>query len=797
MNEHGKIILEYHEVLKACRSFSIVDPIEGPEDFPFFHAADELRRELVLVGIFKKMLGWQSHEIPELSLIDDIIPRFDKEGAVLELAEFGRLTILIHAYARALEWMDGQGKKLVEEEEKDALRELTTGWDKPLHFLKILSPYFNARGSFREEDIPELRSIIRRIQALNGQIQELARGLLRQDRDIWSSNELTQRDGRVVLALKSDHRGRVDGLIHGFSGSGQTLYLEPPALLEKNNALNEARSEYHLEIHRILKKCTNSLRPLALAGGLFHCQQRLLRFDSIQARAAYGRSIGSNPAMAGQAGIRLIQARHPSLGRKAVPINITLKDPTRIIVLSGPNTGGKTVALKTLGLLSLMHQSGMEIPAAGGSALPLFTDILADIGDEQSIDEGLSTFSAHLRNLNEALRHASDGSLILLDELGSGTNPTEGSALAMAILETLAERDLYALVTTHHDKLKAYAFKQPSLENASVRLSADANPTYAISMGVPGESHALDIAEKAGMAPALIARSRALMENQGQRMHGLIEDLRELKAELQQRHEESQQKERELAGREEDVRERELALREQRLIELDRFMAESRKTIEALLHKLNKLHGEQSRALAEAGTGAEADAGDPLEISALNREIRGTLKALSDQQGAAVEELHRAREAAAAASPPAALAPGMMVRYQNSGKPARIIERGRKPATWVIFAGSVKLTVPERDLEFSGEAEQGRVEYNRETTSMSRLTLDIRGKRAEEALKELERFLDQASLAGLEFFSVIHGKGTGVLQDLVHKFLEGRVESVRFAPPEDGGFGKSYVYLRE
>ena len=786
MNSHGKSVLEYQLVLATCRSFSIVDaPFRGMEELPFFHNVDELGNELRLLGIFKQIMAKKGHGLAEVPLIDDIIPQLTKEGVILELANFTSLTLFVWAYSAARRWLHEQSEDY-DDADTSLLGKFIASWADPRDIMRIIQPYFDAQGVFREEEIPELRSIIRHIQTIHGQLQDIARSFLGHDRDAWSSNESAQRDGRVVLALKSDYRGRVEGLLHGYSGSGQTIYIEPPQLLEKNNALADAKNEYHLAIHRILKKCSNDLRPFVAE--LAADQQQFSRFNSLQARAGYSLAIGGNPAQHSLAGIHLMQARHPALGKNAVPVTISMEVPTRIIVLSGPNTGGKTVGMKTLGLLALMNQSGMEIPAAPNSYLPLFSDIMVDIGDEQSIDAGLSTFSAHLQNLGEVLAAAQDRALILLDELGGGTNPTEGAAIAMAIMEVLATSDVYAMVTTHHDSLKAYAFKHPNMENAAVAFS-DNRPDYTIVPGLPGESHALDIAERVGMNPNLVMRARALLDDKGFRIQGLIEDLRELKTTMQQQQEEYQQKQRELAAkgselleREHLLHQRELVLKAEGLLEHRSFMAESRKKIEALLQELNL----QKQLSAE-------------ERSRLNRGAKEALKELATKEAAARAELVRAEERERPL--PASFAAGMWVHYR--GRPAEISEAGRRPGSWVILAGSLRITVAEKDMEAiapPAPAQDNKipVEYSREVTPATSITLDIRGMRAQESLKALERFLDQACLSGLKFFSVIHGKGTGVLQQLAHSFLneQHQVDNVCFAPPDDGGAGKSYVYLK-
>ncbi len=826
MNSHSVSILEYQQVLQNCRGFSLVEgPHRGLATLPFFFDEDALRDELALVGAVKLLVERKPHGLGELPDAGQSISLLTKEGAVLELEQIARLVLLINSYAAVLVWINGllEGEDLPE-----STRELMSGfiaeWDSPRDLLKKISPYFDSRGEFREEEIPELREIIRSIQKLHGQIQENARRYLVDNRDIWSSDEATQRDGRVVLALKSDYRGKVPGIVHGSSNSGQTIYIEPQELLEKNNALNEARSRYHQEVHKILRKCSAWLREDSpLIGSI---DRRFTRFNSLQARARYASAISAMAASISRGGIILNAARHPALGKNAVPINIEMQGETRILVLSGPNTGGKTVSMKTLGLLSLMHQSGMEIPAGEGSALPIFSDLLVDIGDEQSIDAGLSTFSAHLKNLSAVLEGAKNNALVLLDELGSGTNPAEGSALSMAVMEHLSKRQVYAMVTTHHDILKAYAFSSPRMENASVEFDADSlKPTYNIIGGIPGESHALDIADRVGMNPAIVSRAREHMSEDGISMQELIEDLRRRQSHMRSLELELQKRQSVLAKKAEEIEEqtqqialRELALKEEKLLENDRFLAESRKKAEKIIYQLTQERRRLRRLSRRAGSEAASPSsgGEDSDDREINRSVREALDSLSRDQAHELDTVRNEQEktySQTRSSSNIPFTPGDRVRYKGGSKPAEILEAGKKRNSWTILAGSMKMTVSEKDLELvqsAGRREHGdsrekvHIEYNSPGTSSggtpgirTGLTLDVRGMRLEAALDEVRKFMDGASVDGLAFFSVIHGKGTGVLQQGIHRFLEDQsaVRQISFAPPEDGGYGKTYVYL--
>lgn len=824
MNIHSREILEFNQIEQELSRHSLFEPPRPPR-LSFFYQQEELDRELSLVSAFRRYEQALPMGVGEILSFDEQSIHLGVEGTVLELEQLALLARLLNAHSAVKAWQTSLAEnQYIDEDAKALINEFFAFWVDTRPAAKVLGPYFDAQGRFREEEIPELRQIVRNIQRLNGNIQDSARGFLQSDKDIWSSDQATQRDGRVVLALKSDYRGKVTGLIHGFSNSGQTVYIEPQALLEQNNALNEERSRYHQEIHRILRRCSQELRPFA--DEFPRIQMQLERVDSLHCRACYAIAHKAVRGELSTSGVKLMQARHPALGKKAVPIDISITEPTRILVMSGPNTGGKTVSMKTLGLLSLMHQSGMEIPAAQGSMLPIFSDILVDIGDEQSIDAGLSTFSAHLKNLSKVLQGAKDDALVLLDELGSGTNPSEGSALSMAVMERLANRKVYAMVTTHHDILKAYAYQHERIDNASVQFDAQSlEPTYRIVSGIPGESHALDIARRVGMDEEIVARSRQYMSEEGLSMQQLIENLRltqkKLNDELSLLKEQTsavEQKADRLTTKEQELRQRELALREEKLIEHDAYLAESRKEAEKIIfqltqerRRLRRLQRLQ-RKISEAVEGDQNDEMD--ENSQINRNTREQLDSLKQRQESERGELRHLREdlyehRRKTSSVPT-FSPGDMVRYRGSAKPAHIVEAGKKKNSWVIVAGSMRLTVAEQDLEMvspASAAQSGKVhiEYTQETgpsnqakAPRSGLTIDVRGQRLDEALNEVRDFVDQALVNGMTFFAVIHGKGTGVLQQGIHEFLSNHasVERIQFASPEDGGYGKSYVHLK-
>ncbi|MDE5899347.1 MAG: endonuclease MutS2, partial [Treponemataceae bacterium] len=352
--------------------------------------------------------------------------------------------------------------------------------------------------------------------------------------DVLESTVPVLRAGRQPLAVKSSRRSSIPGIIHELSQTGMTVYIEPEESVRCSNELVQAEFDYSQEVRKILAALSAELRPSA--ADLSAALSIMEGLDAALAAAAWGAArnavFAADCAESGEPPA-LVQARHPLLGERAVPIDVAFPRGTRVLIVTGPNTGGKTVALKTIALFALLNQSGFPVPAAEGTRLPLFTDIFADIGDSQSIEQSLSTFGGHMKNIAAAVRGADGRSLVLLDELGSGTDPQEGSAVAMAVLDELIARKSFVLITTHHGALKNYGYTRPECANASVEFNQDTlRPTYRLLMGVPGESHALDIAEGSGLPGSIIAAARAYIATEQADVSALITGLSQKHREL-------------------------------------------------------------------------------------------------------------------------------------------------------------------------------------------------------------------------------------------------------------------------
>lgn len=520
-----------------------------------------------LDGLKKLGMQWQRSlrskspaVLPGWGEIAPFMKMLKAEGSVLSLGQMRSLREFADAALHAYGSIKTASKEIAMKELSDMAEKLP--YSELSATTAEISRIIDRDGNIK--DLPSIREIRNKIASITAEIQS---ALKRYTSDpamntVLESNVPAFRADRQVLAVKSSQRLKVPGIVHEVSGSGQTMYIEPEEVVRKNNELMQ--EEFHLaeETRRILAELTATLRP--------HCEQLswalklLSEMDTAQAAAKWGAEHGCVFAqdVSEDEAAALVQARHPLLGEKAVPIDITFLKGKSVLIVTGPNTGGKTVTIKTFALLSMMNQSAFPVPAADGTRLPVFDSIFADIGDEQSIDESLSTFSAHMRNIAAAVKHADSRSLVLLDELGSGTDPQEGGAIAMATLDALIEKKSFVLVTTHHGILKNYGYTNESCVNASAEFDAGTlAPTYRLLMGVPGESHALDIARRSGLPADTVKKAKSYITNQQADVSMLIRGLTEKHAEAARIEKELRQAEKETRERIFRIEQKEISLR--------------------------------------------------------------------------------------------------------------------------------------------------------------------------------------------------------------------------------------------
>jgi DNA mismatch repair protein MutS2 len=608
---------------------------------------------------------------------------------------------------------------------------------------------------------------------------------------------VTLRGDRYVIPVKQEYRSLFPGIVHDQSASGATLFIEPMAVVELNNQLRILESQETEEINVILSRLAERVREIS--DSLLTSIKLAARLDFCSAKGRFSLAMNAHePELNKDGAIELVNARHPLLTGKVVPITVTLGKKYDTLVITGPNTGGKTVTLKTVGLLSLMAQSGLHIPAAEGSMMAIFEQIFCDIGDEQSIEQSLSTFSSHLTQIVKIIAAASGANcLVLLDELGAGTDPAEGAALAMSILSHLHGLGVRTVATTHYSELKAFAYQTPGIENASVEFDLETlKPTYHLITGLPGSSQAFQIALKLGLPERLIADARSYISTE-------VAKVEEMLAQIEHDRKKARE-DRNISATERIQGERfrseyEIALAKfnrekaellrQARAEAREVLLEARRESENLLRKLKEAPQEQLSGIVNEARRRITD-----DLAKIEEAIR------PEQQEPTVEV------------DPNLLKPGDRIRVRSLDQIGSILEINQDNA--LVQLGILKVNLPFSDFEpvaaksttpaadkFKGSRKSTHrgTAVGLETAQTISAEISLRGMTVDEALYELEKYLDQAMLAGLNRFRVIHGKGTGALRQAVQQYLKGNpvVKSVYLAEQNEGGLGASVVELKQ
>jgi DNA mismatch repair protein MutS2 len=651
-------------------------------------------------------------------------------------------------------------------------------------------------GDVLDSASPALRRIRAELRAAQQRLQDRLGSLVNEYRTALQEPIITTRSDRYVLPVRAEARGQVKGIVHDQSGSGATVFIEPAVVVEMNNRLRELHLEEQREIERILQELSESV---ATDGPYITLAVELLaQFDLHLAKARYaGLLRASAPKVNYDNRLLLRQARHPLLRGTVVPIDFWLgrdRDDVgmRMVVITGPNTGGKTVALKTVGLLSLMAQAGMHIPCEDGSEIPVYSDVFADIGDEQSIEQSLSTFSSHLTRIVEILRQATDDSLVLLDELGAGTDPSEGSALARAILTHLLAAQVNTIATTHYSELKVFAHEQSSVANASVEFNVETlSPTYRLSIGLPGRSNALAIATRLGLPEDIVAGAREYVGSAGVEMESLLANLQsERTAAADERYRLNMERvEAEYQRREAEKLRAEVE--EERVRILNDARTQARREVEETRAELARVRTQMRRKLTED------------ELSKLRSRTQNL-----EERVAPVPTRTRAMRRAAA-EPERITGPlevGDTVLIRSMGQRGEVVSIGNGRGEVEVHLGAMKVRVLENQVERLSRRQARAADAGgitavslpaREPTLSPELQLDLRGWRVEDALEEVDRYLNNAALAGMPFVRILHGKGTGALRQAIRQQLSHHplVKSQASADAKDGGDGITVVTL--
>ncbi|MBC8335174.1 MAG: endonuclease MutS2 [Anaerolineales bacterium] len=685
------------------------------------------------------------------------------------------------------------------------LKKISEALPAPLGLVDAITRTISDKGEVLDSASPKLASIRSERRVTHGRLMSKLQKIISNSKNATMLQEaiITQRDGRYVIPLQAQFKGRIKGIIHDQSSSGATLFIEPLTTVELNNQERELQLAERDEERRVLAELCAQIGEHAeeITIGV----EALAELDLAFAKAKYadvldasepilfeGWQVGRLKASKIQT-LKLIEARHPLLDPSTVvPLDMTLDAETRALVITGPNTGGKTVALKTIGLLALMAQSGLHIPALSGSELPCFASVHADIGDEQSIEQSLSTFSGHIKNISQILKNADEKSLVIFDELGAGTDPQEGAALARAILSELLEQGALAFVATHYPELKTFAHTTDKVVNASLEFDLHTlRPTYKLTIGLPGRSNALAIAKRLGLPESVLVAARGEIDPDDIRADDLLNDIH---------------------------RQRKVAQKERHKAEKARMQAHRLRR--ELTEKLENIEDERLEILEKARGEAEN------QIEAVQAEIKA-MKRVLDQAQQPLESIEQVLEQVAAA--------GKKVQKKAKRKPKVVFEEeptlsgtpvvGEKVRLLTLDTEGIVTALGENDAEVQvgnlrmraklvdlqrkgiqvdvGEekkiAKKTSSAVRTPSVTLPKMELDMRGQRADDALDMLDRYIDQAYIGGMPFVRVIHGKGTGRLREVVREALQNNpyVKSFEEGKAKEGGAGVTVVKFAE
>lgn len=746
----------------------------------------ELARVTTVMEFFDGRGTWAMPPLPDPR---PGLERLRIEGGVLEAVELHRLGVFLEA-SRVV------GEALDQFEGADSLAELRARLVDDAELERAIARAVDSHGEVLDTASKELRRIRDSLRAAHGRIVRTLERYVSSlpPRFVVEDASVTVREGRYVIPVRREGRGHVGGVVHDESATGSTVFVEPPVAVESMNELRDLERAERREIQRILRSFSEQLRERGPRLGA--ALKALIDFDSLQARArtalswrAEAPEILDSP----REGLRLVGARHPGLiakGIEVVPYDLVLDPAERTLVVSGPNTGGKSVFLKALGLIALLTQCGVVPPVRRGTALPVFDDVYADIGDEQSIAESLSTFSAHLENLKEIVERADDGSLVLIDEMGTGTDPTEGAALSRAILEDLTQRGALTVVTSHLGALKTLDSEGSGVVNASLHFDSERmEPTYRLAKGRPGRSYGLAIARRLGLPETTLERARQLVEGGAASLEDVLERL--------------------------EAQERDAAVLVERLRGREGALDERQRSVEAREDEVRRIERDAERRAREEARGLLLAAREEVEEA-----IRGVRRADAEVVDESAREARRRVEKAirrhtggpddapAPSGPVPDLETGSRVRLPSGSAKGTVIELRDDRAVVevgglrmeVAAAGLVPIDSPPAD---GGSATPRRSPAPRRETGWAgdlpdpAAEIDLRGLRVDEVALPLGRGLDAAILGGLHEVRIIHGKGTGAVRARTRELLslDGRVREFRLGVTGEGGSGVTVARL--
>lgn len=787
MNKSVFRIVEFDKIREAVTSYagSVMGKERCRQMLPLTHSSD-IQEKLDETEEVVRIL--ESSEPLPMGGIRDIRSSVTRAGlgAVLMADEFLAIRSTLYAARRLKEFFNESSLDLVR------LREIAIAISTFKRTEDQIENTISEQGTVRDDASVELMRIRRDLKSFQGQIKDRLEGILKHPdyQKFFQESLVTMRGDRYVIPVKQAYRNAFPGIVHDQSSSGATVFIEPMAIVKINNDIKQLQLSEKQEVERILRTLSSMIG--ADSELIRETCEAMAELDFVVARARYGIAHHAvRPRISDERAIMLYEARHPLIEReKVVPIDIVMKPDTKVLLITGPNTGGKTVTMKTLGLFVLMMQSGLFLPVGEGSQLPVFGSVYADIGDEQSIEQSLSTFSAHMTNLVRILRKARPHDLLLLDEVGAGTDPEEGAALAMAILEHILSCGAKTVATTHYSQLKLFAYEHSEIENASVEFDTKTlRPTYRLLIGVPGSSNAFAISKRIGLADAIIDKAQEFLEEEHIRLESVLSDLEEEKRTYTKRAEEArrlQQESLNIKRRANDER-RELKEEQKRILqkaqeEAANIIREARRQSETVIRQLKEQFKEVNEAKRQASI----------------QSARMSLQRARDKVGS----IDRYEEAGNMQIADAKV--GQTV-YVSTLRQKAVIE-AVSGTNIVVQCGFIKTTVPIISCTLVEDVREKKETKKKSPARSIGFTkamnvhreIDIRGMMVDEAEAVIGKYLDDAVLAGLAQVIIIHGKGTGALRKGIQAYLKAHrsVFKYEMAPLNQGGDGATLVTLQ-
>lgn len=770
MDRHSLDILEFYKVkemlegrVSSALGLDLIRDLSPSSELSLIHEALCETSEM-------KVLLSEGFSLDGISDIRGSIRLVSVEGAVLGPKDLSEIAQTLEGIMRARAFVERFKDKA------PIIYRVAKGIGNFSDLVKKIKEMIDEEGEIRDNATPRLLSLRKSISLMKDSIMERLNAFLLTPSPAIRDKFITVRNGRYVIPVRSDQKGRIKGIVHDESASGATLFLEPMEVVELNNELTRLIAAERAEIERILSELSSLVR--VRSGDILESLSAIAKIDFALAKARLSQDLlCTMPRMKEGMSINILGGRHPILQMKIgmeriVPIDIRIDEDTKVLLISGPNMGGKTVALKTIGLISLMAQSGLHVPA-DDAELPVFSKIFADIGDEQSVEKGLSTFSAHMENISHILSLADDRSLVLIDEIGDGTDPDEGAALAKSVLERLREIGAKTVATTHYGSLKAFVHSEDKMMNASVSFDPKTfSPKYRIIYGVPGRSFAFQIAERIGLPKDLIGRALELL---GDKEFAIEELLEKLEAER----------------REAESNKIRWAAKAREVEELEKRLKERMRNAEEEIRKMKAEAREEAMGIIARAKG--------LADKALKEASRGSREGYKGISEDLEKELERLRSIARAGiTPPAELFPGLKVRISGTRSIGTVLEPPGKDGMALIQVGMGRMRVTVSELEPVNEEVVGESPKEVEEVGKDRGSLNLLGYSSDEAISYLETYLMEAYTTGLSPIYVVHGKGKGVLRDSIWRYLKGHklVESYRLGTPKEGGSGVTVIYLK-